>query len=417
MSPKHSRFITVDHQGRLRLPPESAARLHAAPGRRLPFTQDTNGLHLGLPEDDLARVYIEPTNQCNFDCRICMRNSWEEPPGQMRAETFERILAGLAAFRPTPLVFFGGFGEPLSHPDIVLMVRRAKALNAKTELITNGSLLNETMAEALIQAGLDRLWVSIDGSTPESYADVRLGDALPDVIANLEGLRQLRLRAGASAPRMGIAFVAMRRNISDLPGVIRLGRRLGADRFSISNVIAHTPEMREEVLYSRSYYDADQPVSEWAPLVQLPRMEINDQTRLPLAEALQGRLNISAVGQALHMGSSRCPFMEKRSLSIRWDGAVSPCLPLLHTHTTYLDQTERKVHAFSFGSVQDRALREIWESESCYQLRERLLSFDFSPCVFCNSCDMAEHNQEDCFGNTAPTCGGCLWAQGFIQCP
>jgi hypothetical protein len=50
-------------------------------------------------------------------------------------------------------------------------------------------------------------------------------------------------------------------------------------------------------------------------------------------------------------------------------------------------------------------------------LRERLLAFDFAPCTVCNSCDMADENLEDCFGSTAPACGGCLWAQGFIQCP
>jgi hypothetical protein len=50
-------------------------------------------------------------------------------------------------------------------------------------------------------------------------------------------------------------------------------------------------------------------------------------------------------------------------------------------------------------------------------LRQRLEAFDFSTCTACNSCEMAGGNQEDCFGNSLPACGGCLWAQGFIQCP
>jgi len=52
-----------------------------------------------------------------------------------------------------------------------------------------------------------------------------------------------------------------------------------------------------------------------------------------------------------------------------------------------------------------------------YELRERLLAFDFSPCTICNSCDMADVNLEDCCGSPTPSCGGCLWAQGFIRCP
>ena len=332
-------------------------------------------------------------------------------------DTFTRVLDGLAAFDPLPLVFFGGFGEPLSHPAILEMLARVAGLGAKTELITNATLLDESMARGLVDAGLERLWVSIDGASPESYADVRLGDSLPLVIENLERLRHIRAQAFTDHPRLGIAFVAMRRNIQELPAVIRLGRRLGADSFSISNVLPHTPAMREEILYSRSFYDMEQPVSPWAPHLQLPRMEINDLTRGPLIEAIQGRVNLSIAGQEITHGSSTCPFLSKGSLSIRWDGEVSPCLPLLHAHTSYLDGTRREVSPVFFGSVNQHSLAEIWHAPDFQALRERLQAFDFSPCVFCNSCEMAEANQEDCFGNTAPACGGCLWAQGFIQCP
>ena len=65
------------------------------------------------------------------------------------------------------------------------MVAKVKALGATVELITNGTLLTQEMSGRLIEAGLDVLWVSLDGATPESYADVRLGAALPEVLANL----------------------------------------------------------------------------------------------------------------------------------------------------------------------------------------------------------------------------------------
>jgi hypothetical protein len=49
--------------------------------------------------------------------------------------------------------------------------------------------------------------------------------------------------------------------------------------------------------------------------------------------------------------------------------------------------------------------------------RDRVQDFDFAECTICGSCDLAEKNEEDCIGNTFPTCGGCLWAQGVVQCP
>ena len=139
------------------------------------------GLRMRQPVTHLAKVYIEPTNCCNLECRTCIRNTWDEPMGKMSPKTFRRILKGLQSFSPVPSVFFGGFGEPLSHPDIINMITQTKALGASVEMITNGTLLTREMSRRLIESGLDMLWVSVDGATPESYADVRLGAALPDV--------------------------------------------------------------------------------------------------------------------------------------------------------------------------------------------------------------------------------------------
>ena len=85
---------------------------------------------------------------------------------------------------------------------------------------------------------------------PKSYADVRLGAELPRVLANLARLRELRDAAGQTRPQIGIAFVAMRRNLADLPAVVRLGLELGAKQFSVNNVLPVTPELQGEVLYA-----------------------------------------------------------------------------------------------------------------------------------------------------------------------
>lgn len=417
MAPKRTGSLSVDAAGRLELPPELAARLGLTPGGSAPFVIEDGALRVLPSVDALQRVYVEPTNLCNLACMTCMRHAWDEPGGWMSEATFAAVLAGLADFWPMPEVFFGGYGEPLAHPRIVEMVAAVKRLGVRVELITNGTLLSPDLSARLVTAGLDRLWVSLDGATPQAYADVRLGDHLPEVLANLEALRAARQRAEADNPRLGIAFVAMKRNIHELPEVIRLGKRLGADQFSISNVLAHTPALVDELLYGRSYFESDQPNSEWSPLVHLPRMEMNAWTAPALAKTLAGRVNTAVAGQALRQGAQTCPFFEKRSLSVRWDGAVCPCLPLLHDHTSYLDQTQRAVQAFSFGSLSAQPLAAIWLAGAYRAFRARLLAFDFSPCILCNSCEFVESNQEDCFGNTAPTCGGCLWAQGFIRCP
>ena len=247
----------------------------------------------------------------------------------------------------------------MSHPDILAMVAAAKGVASKVELITNGILLTPPMSSEFIRMGLDRIWVSIDGATPESYTDVRLGAELPRILENLEALRSLKYQVasanprqgpGLARPRLGIAFVAMKRNLQDLPKVIDLGKSLGADTFSFSNVLAHTPQMLEEALY-QSVPGGNEAVTEWSPQLLFPKMELSDQTEPILVESLKKGGSIMVANQDMKLGANRCPFAEKGSLSVRWDGAVSPCLALLHDHENLLGIRKRKSIAHSMGNV------------------------------------------------------------------
>jgi hypothetical protein len=76
-----------------------------------------------------------------------------------------------------------------------------------------------------------------------------------------------------------------------------------------------------------------------------------------------------------------------------------------------------KKNNYWFGSIHEMDLHQIWQSPEYVAFRRRLQVFDFSPCVVCNSCEMANDNSVDCSGDDFPTCGGCLWAQGIVQCP
>jgi len=407
----------VDAEGRLVMPPELAARLGLQPGARVVVEQDGRGLRLRRPVTQLAKLYIEPTNRCNLACRTCLRNTWDEPLGRMSEATFARIMDGLAAFSPPPLVFFGGLGEPLTHPHIMEMVAAAKALGSAVELITNGMLLTQELSRRLIAAGLDCLWVSLDGARPESYVDVRLGAALPEVLANINGFRASRPQGHRPTPEIGIAFVAMKRNIADLPDLIRLGNRLGASRFMVTNVLPYTAELRDEVLYSRTLSSITYLPSPWVPHLSLPKLDIDDRTWDALYQALRGGRNVTFAGSNLGLVNDRCPFVESGAAAVGWDGRFSPCLPLLHDHTSFLGQRERISTHFSPGNVTDVSLSDLWEAPVHQAFRERVQRFEFSPCTCCGGCDLSLRNKEDCFGNTFPTCGGCLWAQGIVQCP
>lgn len=407
----------VDDQGRLVLPPEAVAQMGLRPGARMRLEPTRNGLRLVRPVTQMVKLYIEPTNACNLDCSTCFRQGWDESLGRMSEATFGAILEGLPALDPIPTVYFGGIGEPLAHRQIVTWVAKAHALGARTELITNGTLLDERTAAGLIDAGLDLLWVSIDGARPESYADVRLGAELTQVIANIARFSKLRKGGHHPWPELGIAFVAMKRNIMDLPDVLELGLELGAKHFSVSNVLPVTPELQNEMLYSRARNALAYMNSATVPHLSLPKMDFDDVTRDALFKAFQSGYSVNYAGQSWAEASDVCNFIEGGTMSIAWNGDVSPCWPLMHTHISYLHGKPRVNHRHAVGNVRQRALRDLWLDPDYVAFRQRVQNFEFSPCTFCGGCDWAEANLEDCRGNVLPSCGGCLWAQGVIQCP
>jgi MoaA/NifB/PqqE/SkfB family radical SAM enzyme len=413
MKPRSDFRAQVDEEGRVIFPPDVASRHGLRPGAQIRIDDGANGLKLRQPITHLAKVYVEATNRCNLECRTCIRNGWNEPLGQMDSATFSCVIDGLRAFSPPPTIFFGGFGEPLAHPKIVEMVAQAKALGGRVELITNGTLLTKVVSQGLIAAGLDLLWVSLDGSTPESYADLRLGAALPEVVANLKAFRDARepdpdrYRA---VPRIGIAFVVMKRNVADLSAVLRLGERLGATRFLVSNVLPYTKEMCQETLYPHSLTSLVYSNSIYH--LELPKLDVK-----ALHEAMRAGVSTSLAGGSLAEANDRCPFIERGVTAIAWDGSLSPCLPLLHNHVSFLNEQERVSRRYVVGKVTDSNVCDLWNQPDYVAFRERVQLFEFSPCTACGGCYLSETNEEDCFGNPFPTCGGCLWAQGLIQCP
>ena len=173
---KKSFFFTVrkNDTGQYVLPQELADQFGFADGAKMRIDVSDTEIILSRSTFHLNKIYVEATNACNLGCRTCMRNAWDEPLGQMDWRTYEAILQGAASFSPLPLLFFGGFGEPLAHPELIRMIAAARSLGIAVELITNGTLLTERLIQPIIECGVQRVWVSIDGASRDSYTDVRL---------------------------------------------------------------------------------------------------------------------------------------------------------------------------------------------------------------------------------------------------
>jgi MoaA/NifB/PqqE/SkfB family radical SAM enzyme len=198
---------------------------------------------------------------------------------------------------------------------------------------------------------------------------------------------------------------------------MRLGRQLGADRFLLTNILPYSQELTAEVLYDRALSEPQTLPSAMVPHLNFTRIDINEETRAALAKIMSSTRIVHSIQSSGAEAGNLCPFIESGSTAVGWDGGVSPCLPLLHSHTAFIHERKRYSRRHVIGNVSEHDLQELWNTLEYVSLRKRVQTFDFSSCVFCGGCNLSQTNEEDCIGNTFPTCGGCLWAQGVIQCP
>jgi MoaA/NifB/PqqE/SkfB family radical SAM enzyme len=366
-----------------------------------------------------TKLYVEITTTCNLDCETCIRRAWNEPISRMPLASFEQLMAQLREFPVPPTIHFGGYGEPMHHPDFLAMVGLAKKVGARVEMTTNGMLMTAKVAETLVDLEVDRIVVSIDGVTPEHYGDIRHRGEFERVIANMQELRRITLRKkGRQAkPKVGIAFVAMKRNVMDLPELPRLATRLGAKEIVVSNLVPHSREMEKEILYEQSLTACTYRQSPWVADMSLPKIDLNGHTTAALTGVFASTASLSWLDHSLSARNDYCRFAQEGYAAVRWDGEVSPCLSLLHDHPEYVLGRRKDITHYSLGNIADRSLQDIWTDAEFTAFRASLTDFSYSPCTTCGGCERFPQNYIDCTGNSFPTCGGCLWAQGFIQCP
>lgn len=369
--------------------------------------------------DALTKLYIEITTHCNLSCEMCVQRVWDERAGAMPLATFAQLMEQLQDLPEPPVIHLGGYGEPMVHPNFLEIVRLAKATGAEVEMTTNGMMLNHHVADRLFDLQLDRINISVDGVTPDSYCDLRVNGDLDRVIQNLRYLHQLKVRREGrhAKPHFALAFVAMKSNLAELPELEKLASYVGAWEIKVSNVVPHTPEMEKEILYEQALRAATFRESPWAVNMTLPRMDLNQRTAPALHEIYDSRVSLNMMGANLSDRTNYCRFAQEGYLAIRADGEVSPCLSLLHTHPEYIHGRKRDVMHHSFGNINKHTLNAIWTNPDFVDFRQQVRDFDFSPCTTCGGCERFPYNYEDCQGNTFPTCGACLWAQGIIECP
>lgn len=140
----------------------------------------------------LTTIGIETNNTCNLKCRHCpVPREMTRPKGFMSFSFFQKIIDINPSLNR---IYLTDWGEPLLHPEIIEMIAYAHSKGIHVSLTTNGTLLDKSMSEKLMRAGLDLIKISIDGG-PQTYEKIR-GFPYPKIKENLHEFLRLREATG-----------------------------------------------------------------------------------------------------------------------------------------------------------------------------------------------------------------------------
>ncbi|MGM0603692.1 MAG: radical SAM protein [Bacillota bacterium] len=409
--------LEVDKKGEINLPEEIKKKLSISPGTELTLSVSAKGIFIERKDPLLTKVYIEPTSDCNLNCKTCVRHSWKDSTGSMDWPLYKKIIKDLNEFESLEKISFWGIGEPLYHPDIVNMVAEAKKLDVQTQIITNALLLDKEMAEGLLEAGLDSIVVSVDGTSPETMADIRSGADLSQVIENVKNYRTIRDKMKKES-EIGIEFVIMRSNVDELKNLRKLAFDIGASFIFLTNLLPYTENMQNEILYPFSI-SRSKPENRTLhrPEIYLPPTDLKSDTINDIIKVTGQSSSISTAQVPFDPHRGFCKFVEEGSIAVNWKGEISPCIALMHSYECYIRERKKNIRAYSLGNLKEETISDIWNSKEFKDFRLKIKKFPFSDCTQCSGCEMSKTNEKDCHGNTFPVCGDCLWARGVIQCP
>jgi radical SAM protein with 4Fe4S-binding SPASM domain len=183
----------------------------------------------GLP----FNISIEPTTSCNLGCPECPSGlkSFTRDTGTMEVDFYEKFLQ--ETHKNLIYLYFYFQGEPYLHPKFLNLVKAASAKNIYTVTSTNAHFLTPRKAMETVESGLDRILISIDGTTQDTYESYRIGGSLDKVIAGTKNLVAAKKEMKSSKPHIIIQFLVVKPNEHQIPEILQLGKDLGVDEVKL----------------------------------------------------------------------------------------------------------------------------------------------------------------------------------------
>jgi len=275
------------------------------------------------------RMYIESTNHCNLGCIMCPTGlkTITRPKGFMDFDLFKRIVDEMAPHVKSTTLHI--WGEPLMHPRIFDMIEYCRRRGLRSEISTNATLLDQRKARRLIEAGLDEIYLCLDGVNKETYEAIRRHATFERTRQNILDFIALKHELRSRTPRVNVQIIKMRPTAPEVEQFVAEWKKVpGIDRINVK------------------------PFDSWAEqLEQVSALRAEDEVRIPRRYA--------------------CPNLWYH-VHIYWDGSLVMC--------------DRDYNGlYDLGKVKDGVMK-AWNGLKMRELRRRHVLNDYIGVKPCDTC-------------------------------
>ncbi|MDH7463583.1 radical SAM/SPASM domain-containing protein [Chitinophagaceae bacterium 26-R-25] len=274
-------------------------------------------------------ISFEPTTSCNLRCPECPSGlrAFTRPTGMLKNDFFKQTIDQL--YKDLFYLVFYFQGEPYLNPDFLEMVKYATKKKIYTATSTNAHYLTDENAKRTVESGLDRLIISIDGTTQDVYQQYRVGGKLEKVIKGAENIVKWKKELNSKKPFVIFQFLVVKPNEHQIADVKALAEKIGVD---------------DVWLKTAQVYDYENDPHQLIPTIEkYSRYKKNEEGVIQFKNKLE----------------NHCWRLWHATV-ISWDGLVVPCC-------FDKDATHK------LGSLKDKTFKEVWQSDEYVKFRRDIL--------------------------------------------
>jgi radical SAM protein with 4Fe4S-binding SPASM domain len=273
-------------------------------------------------------ISLEPTTACNLRCPECPSGlrAFTRPVGNLKEDFFRETIDEL--YRDLLYLIFYFQGEPYINPKFLDMVKYANQKGIYTMTSTNGHFLNDANAKKTIESGLDRLIISVDGTTQDTYESYRKEGNLDAVLKGAANVVKWKREMKSKTPHIIFQFLVVKPNEHQIPEIYRLAKEIGIDEVKLKTAQVYDYENGNDLIPTIDKY---------------ARYRQNDSGKWEFKNAL----------------ANHC-WKLWHSCVITWDGLVVPCC--------FDKDADHRL-----GDLKKTTFKEVWHNGAYSQFRKSLL--------------------------------------------